>query len=114
MRWSIRYQLLIPPLTLLCGVVGMSTWAALSSAGRARHQLETQVREHHLQLRRRLESIRRIHQASDELEERIAELEQARDLLLIQQDGLSGQIEAIDDIVEMPDAWPMAANSAAA
>ena len=76
--------------------------------------LETQVREHHLQLRRRLESIRRIHQASDELEERIAELEQARDLLLIQQDGLSGQIEAIDDIVEMPDAWPMAANSAAA
>jgi signal transduction histidine kinase len=45
MRWSIRYQLLIPPLTLLCGVVGMSTWAALSSAGRARHQLETQVRD---------------------------------------------------------------------
>jgi signal transduction histidine kinase len=45
MRWSIRYQLLIPLLTLLCGVVGMSTWAALSSAGRARHQLETQVRD---------------------------------------------------------------------
>src|SRR5262249_60373896 len=34
-----------PPLTLLCGVVGMSTWAALSSADRARHQLETQVRD---------------------------------------------------------------------
>ena len=45
MRWSIRYQLLIPPLTLLLGVVGMSTWAALASAGRARHQLETQVRD---------------------------------------------------------------------
>ncbi len=34
--------------------------------------LETQVREHHLQLRRRLDSIKRIHRASDELEERIA------------------------------------------
>jgi signal transduction histidine kinase len=45
MRWSIRYQLLIPLLTLLLGVVGMSTWAALASAGRARHQLETQVRD---------------------------------------------------------------------
>ncbi len=31
--------------------------------------LETQVREHHLQLRRRLDSIQRIHRASDELEE---------------------------------------------
>ena len=32
--------------------------------------LETQVREHHMQLRRRLESVKRIHRASDELEER--------------------------------------------
>ena len=39
--------------------------------------LETQVREHHLQLRRRLESVKRIHRASDELEDRIAELEHA-------------------------------------
>ncbi len=38
--------------------------------------LETHVREHHLQLKRRLESIKRIHRASDELEDRIAELEQ--------------------------------------
>src|SRR4051794_27555072 len=45
MRWSIRYQLLIPLLTLLLGVVGMSIWAALASAGRARHQLDTQVRD---------------------------------------------------------------------
>ena len=34
--------------------------------------LETQVREHHLQLRRRLDSIKRIHHASDELEDRIS------------------------------------------
>jgi hypothetical protein len=76
--------------------------------------LETQVREHHLQLRRRLESIRRIHQASDELEDRITELEQARDVLLTQLKGLRGQLEAIDEIVETPDAMPFAANSEAA
>src|SRR5262249_52953519 len=44
MRWSIRYQLLVPLLTLLLGVVGISTWSALASAGRARQQIETQVR----------------------------------------------------------------------
>ena len=43
--------------------------------------LETQVREHHIQLRRRLDSVRRIHRASDELESRIHELEQAREAL---------------------------------
>ena len=32
--------------------------------------LETQVREHHMQLRRRLESIKRIHHATDTLEDR--------------------------------------------
>src|SRR5947199_8570032 len=39
--------------------------------------LETQVREHHIHLRRRVESVKRIHLASDELEERIVELEQS-------------------------------------
>jgi len=76
--------------------------------------LETQVREHHLQLRRRLESIRRIHQASDELEDRIAELEQARETLDAQIAGLAGEIGAIDAVVESADIVPAAANSAAA
>ncbi len=44
MRWPIRYQLLVPLLTLLLGVAGISTWTALASADRARHQVETQVR----------------------------------------------------------------------
>jgi signal transduction histidine kinase len=44
MRWPIRYQLLLPLLTLLLGVIGVSTWTALASAERARHQIETQVR----------------------------------------------------------------------
>ncbi len=37
--------------------------------------MESQVREHQLQLRRRLESIKRIYQAADTLEDRIGELE---------------------------------------
>ena len=37
--------------------------------------METYVREHHTQLRRRLESVKRIHKASDTVEARLAELE---------------------------------------
>ncbi len=44
MRWSIRYQLLIPLLLLLVGIAGISTWTAMASAGRARNQIENQVR----------------------------------------------------------------------
>jgi signal transduction histidine kinase len=44
MRLSIRYQLLLPLLTLLLGVVGISTWTAIASANRAREQLEARVR----------------------------------------------------------------------
>jgi signal transduction histidine kinase len=45
MRWSIRYQLLVPLLTLLLGVVGISTWTAVASARQARRQIETQVHD---------------------------------------------------------------------
>jgi hypothetical protein len=44
MRLSIRYQLLLPLLALMLGVVGMSAWTAWSSAQRARRQIETQMR----------------------------------------------------------------------
>ena len=73
--------------------------------------LETQVREHHLQLRRRLDSIKRIHHASDELEERIAELEQQEEALAAQVRGLGARSPAIDAIVQSPDALPLAANA---
>ena len=46
--------------------------------------LETQVREYQLQLKRRLESVKRIHQATDTLEERVAELEQAEAAMVAQ------------------------------
>jgi hypothetical protein len=58
--------------------------------------LETQVREHHLQLRRRLDSIRRIHQASGDLEDRIAELEQQEAAIRAQVRGLEQKTRAID------------------
>jgi hypothetical protein len=72
--------------------------------------LETQVREHHLQLRRRLESIKRIHRASGELEERVVELEQSEEALLAQMHALDREIAMIDGVVEAPDAMPLAAN----
>jgi len=40
--------------------------------------METQVREHQMQLRRRLESVKRIHKAADTLQDRIQELEQTQ------------------------------------
>jgi signal transduction histidine kinase len=44
MRWSIRWQLLVPLLILLLGVVAISTWTAFASAQHARHRIETQLR----------------------------------------------------------------------
>ncbi|TXT32149.1 MAG: hypothetical protein FD131_491 [Rhodocyclaceae bacterium] len=54
--------------------------------------METQVREHQIQLKRRLESIKRIHQATDTLEDRIIELDGVESNLL-------QQIEALEEIV---------------
>jgi signal transduction histidine kinase len=45
MRWGLRYQLLVPPLLLLLAVVGITTWSAIAAAQRARHQLETRIRD---------------------------------------------------------------------
>ena len=72
--------------------------------------LETHVREHHLQLRRRLESVKRIHVASGELEERIGELEQQDESLAAEIAALRGAAELIDGIVNAPDVLPAAAN----
>ena len=73
--------------------------------------LETQVREHHLQLRRRLESVKRIHSASGELEERIGELEQQDDALTREIGALMRTAEVVNGIAAQPDALPAAANA---
>ncbi len=43
MRFSIRYQLLLPLLALMLGLVAASTWSAWSSGQRARRQIEGQI-----------------------------------------------------------------------
>jgi signal transduction histidine kinase len=45
MRSSIRYQLLVPLLTLLMGAVAMAVWAAAASAHRAGQQIEKQMHD---------------------------------------------------------------------
>ena len=42
-RFSIRYQLMLPLLALMLGLVGVSTWNAWSSGQRARQQIEKQI-----------------------------------------------------------------------
>ena len=66
--------------------------------------MEMQIREHQMQLRRRLESIRRIHHATDALEDRIAELEQVETTLLHQLDGIHHLAREIERVLDMDDA----------
>jgi hypothetical protein len=61
--------------------------------------LESQVREHHLQLRRRLESVRRIHNASNELEARMHELADMKKTSEVQVEELKQLIAHVDDAV---------------
>jgi chromosome segregation ATPase len=61
--------------------------------------MESQVREHQVQLRRRLESIKRIHQASDTLEERVQELEQIRDGIREQEKNLESRVQAVMQVI---------------
>ena len=62
--------------------------------------METQVREHQIQLKRRLESIKRIHQATDTLEERIAELEQVEHELVAQVHALEQAGSAVQTALQ--------------
>jgi polyhydroxyalkanoate synthesis regulator phasin len=59
--------------------------------------METQVREHKLQLKRRLESVSRIHAATETLDERIAELETLIETLTDQLDNLARINSRISD-----------------
>lgn len=51
--------------------------------------LETQVREYQIQLKRRLESVKRIHQATDTLEDRVEELKHSEDGVIAMLDQLT-------------------------
>lgn len=67
--------------------------------------METQIHERQLQLRRRLDSIKRIHRATDQLESRIAELEQMQSELRAQLEAISciaGDMTRVLETQEMP------------
>ena len=73
--------------------------------------LESHVREHHLQLLRRLESVKRIHVASGELEDRIEELEQQYETFARGIAEIARRVESIDGIALSRDGLPAAANA---
>ncbi len=62
--------------------------------------MESQIREHQSYLKQRLESIRRIHQATDTLEERIGELMQVEAMLKAQIEGLSAAYLNVTDALD--------------
>ncbi|MBT9568918.1 MAG: dynamin family protein [Thiobacillus sp.] len=59
--------------------------------------METQIREHKLQLKRRLDSVSRIHAATETLDERIAELEASIEVVIDQLDNLARANNRITD-----------------
>lgn len=66
--------------------------------------LETQVREYQLQLKRRLESVKRVHEATGTLEERIQELEQSESAMLRQLEEVASMRRVIESALgETPD-----------
>jgi DNA repair exonuclease SbcCD ATPase subunit len=71
--------------------------------------METQVREHQIQLKRRLESIKRIHQATDTLEDRISELESIEKSLLQQINALEAVVGRVRELLLPPPAQLWAA-----
>ena len=71
--------------------------------------METQVREHQIRLKRRLESIKRIHQATDTLEDRIRELESVDKDLLRQIHALEDVVGRVRELLMLPEAGRRAA-----
>jgi chromosome segregation ATPase len=74
--------------------------------------LEGQVKEHHARLRRRLDSMRRISEAKDELEDRVRELEEAHAAAVLQLAGLRRELDAVHVVVHEPEELPFAAKAA--
>jgi len=64
--------------------------------------METQVREHQIQLKRRLESIKRIHQATDTLEDRINELQHVENTLVSQIQSIAEIGHTIQSLLNKP------------
>ena len=76
--------------------------------------LETQVREYQIQLKRRLESVKRIHEATDTLESRVEELMQGEEALQALLDELDNLEAAVADALDVPANTPVTGVRAAA
>ena len=74
--------------------------------------LETQVREHHLQLRRRLESVKRIRNASNELETRMHELAEMKKTAEDQSEELKHLIARVEGAVRTQQTHTLARDAA--
>ena len=61
--------------------------------------METQIREHQIQLKRRLESIKRIHQATETLEERVNELAHVENQLINQIRAIENAAQAVQHVL---------------
>lgn len=68
--------------------------------------MDTQVREHHMQLKRRLASVQRIHEATETLDERIQELEANADITIRQIEELAQLNGNIDTTLSTLDSEP--------
>ena len=77
-----------------------SWWYRLRPAVMA--PMETQVREHQIQLKRRLESIKRIHQATETLEDRINELLHVESDLVTQVQGIAQVAYTVQRLLNQP------------
>ena len=66
--------------------------------------METYVREHHTQLRRRLESVKRIHKASDTVDSRLHELNAMKTLLHQQRAQFNAYKHGLDKLLVLYDA----------
>jgi hypothetical protein len=73
--------------------------------------LESQVREQQAQLRRRFESVRRVHDSAEELEGRIAALERSEVDLAEQLRTLTALLQRVEHVAIEPQEMPIAANS---
>ena len=73
--------------------------------------LESQVKEHHARLRRRLDSMRRISEAKGELEERVREIDEAHAAVVHELGALEREIAAVQAVVDEPEHMPLAANA---
>jgi len=62
--------------------------------------MESQVREHQVQLRRRLESIKRIHKASDTLSDRLEELAHVKEGIQEQKARMNEFVAEIETLLE--------------